>query len=148
MSAFMVSDKTISSITNYLAQHRGDVIHQAGVDVLDEDYKTTFGQLLLDLNAQAFGQLLLDLNAKGVNAGYSDGQAAELRSLTYTPVPAYQLTDDVISVVKYMTCWLYQCSEGDVPESPLYKLMETTRDQLAFRALSSTKAYDLADAWD
>jgi hypothetical protein len=59
----------------------------------------------------------------GVDARYGDGEARKFRQLDYR----YRETESVplVQVLKSLQCWLYQCSEGNVPETELYKLFDT-----------------------
>jgi hypothetical protein len=68
------------------------------------------------------GQAMFQLNINGVEARYGSGEAAKFRKLDYR----YQVTEPVpfVQVLKSLQCWLYQCREGDVPESELYKLFD------------------------
>jgi hypothetical protein len=66
---------------------------------------------------------MFQLNIKAVDARYGNGEAEKFRKLNYRyqiimPVPLMQ-------VLKSLQCWLYQCCEGDVPETELYGLFDT-----------------------
>jgi hypothetical protein len=65
---------------------------------------------------------MFQLNIKAVDARYGKGEAAKFRKLNYR----YQVTEPVplVQVVKSLRCWLYQCCEGDVPETELYQLFD------------------------
>jgi hypothetical protein len=54
-----------------------------------------------------------------------------------TPVRSY----------KAVQCLLYQCSEGDVPETPLYAELESIKNHLATRIIGELPAYN-AVPWD
>jgi hypothetical protein len=120
MSAFMVEDKTINSIVNWLDR------------ALEETFgTTTIRQKLLDLGfdtskagwAERLGYALFQLNIIAVDARYGSGEAKRFRPLDYH----YKLTKGVplVQVLKSLQCWLYQCNEGDVPEAALYGLFDT-----------------------
>jgi hypothetical protein len=66
---------------------------------------------------------MFQLNIDAVNARYGIGEAEKFRELSYhyklaLPVPLAQ-------VLKSLQCWLYQCSEGTIPGTGLYKLFDT-----------------------
>ena len=69
------------------------------------------------------GQAMFQLNISGVEARYGTGEAAKFRNLDYQ----YRMTQTVplVQVLKSLQCWLYQCNEGDVPETELYGLFDT-----------------------
>jgi hypothetical protein len=119
MSAFMVADKTINQIVNWLDK------------ALEEAYDTiTIRHKLLEQGfdasvagwAERLGYALFQLNVIAVDARYGSGQAKKFRPLDYhyrvtKPVPLAQ-------VLKSLHCWLYQCNEGDVPQTALYGLFD------------------------
>jgi hypothetical protein len=119
MSAFIVADKTINNIVNWLVRE------------LEEIYGTTIiRQKLVELGidpsipgwAEILGHELFQLNIKAVDARYGTGEAGTFRKLDYRfehtePVPLEQ-------VLKSLQCWLYQCNEGDIPITALYRLFD------------------------
>jgi hypothetical protein len=71
---------------------------------------------------EKLGQAMFLLNFDGVESRYGKGEARSFRTLHYQynvmkPVP-------LVQVLKSMQCWLYQCCEGNVPETKLYKLFD------------------------
>jgi hypothetical protein len=72
---------------------------------------------------ERLGHAMFQLNINAVDARYGNGEAEKFRKLDYryqetVPVPLMQ-------VLKSLQCWLYQCCEGDVPETELYGLFDT-----------------------
>jgi len=119
MSAFMVADTTINSIVNWLDR------------ALEERYgTTTICQKLLELGfdtsktgwAERLGYAMFQLNVIAVDARYGSGEAKRFRPLDYR----YKLTHTLplVQVLKSLQCWLYQCNEGDVPQTALYGLFD------------------------
>ena len=54
---------------------------------------------------------------------------------------------NIIQAYKSLRCWLYQCAEGDVPEtSLLYATMSRISDMLAHEIVQNLPQYDRA-AW-
>jgi hypothetical protein len=72
--------------------------------------------------AEHLGYAMFQLNSNAVDARYGNGEAAAFRTLDYR----FEHTDAVslTQVLKSLQCWLYQCNEGDVPETELYKLFD------------------------
>jgi hypothetical protein len=119
MSAFIVTDKTINRIVNWLDS------------ALEEPYGTiTIRQKLLEQGFDAsmagwterLGLAMLQLNVIAVDAQYGSGEAKRFRPLDYH----YEVPEPVpmVQVLKSLQCWLYQCNEGDVPQTALYGLFD------------------------
>jgi hypothetical protein len=119
MSAFIVADKTINSIVNWLDR------------ALEEAYGTiSIHQKLLEQGfdasvagwAERLGYAMFQLNVIAVDARYGSDQAKKFRPLAYR----YKFTHTVplAQVLKSLQCWLYQCNEGDVPTTALYGLFD------------------------
>jgi hypothetical protein len=117
MSAYIVADQTINHIVNWLGRE------------LEAVYGTIIiRQKLLELGFDAsiagwleiLGQERFQLNIQAVDARYGKGEAVKFRTLSYH----YQRTDSVplVQVLKSLHCWLYQCTEGDIPQTALYLL--------------------------
>jgi hypothetical protein len=117
MSAFMVEDKTINNIVNWLRTEIDrlsfipEKLQKLGFDTSEEGW------------AERLGYAMFQLNVNGVDARYGNGAALEFRQLNYR----YQVTTPVplVQVLKSLRCWLCQCCEGEVPETALYKLFDT-----------------------
>src|ERR671914_3109736 len=119
MSAFIVADKTINSIVNWLDS------------ALEEAYGTIIiRQKLMEQGfdasesgwAEHLGQAMFQLNVIAVDARYGSGEAKKFRPLDYR----YKVTKPVplVQVLKSLQCWLYQCNERDVPTTALYGLFD------------------------
>jgi hypothetical protein len=120
MSAYIVANKTINYIVNWLE------------GALEEVYgTTTIRQKLLEQGfdmsesgwTERLGHAMFQLNVIAVDARYGSGEARKFRPLTYR----YEVTDPapLAQVLKSLQCWLYQCNEGDVPTTALYGLFDT-----------------------
>ena len=72
---------------------------------------------------ERLGQAMFQLNVIAVDVRYGSHEARKSRPLTYR----YQVTEPVplVQVLKSLHCWLYQCCEGDIPETELYKLFDS-----------------------
>ena len=118
MSAFMVADKTINNIINWL---RRDVEQDRFSQIL---HKLT--ELGFDTGksgwAQRLGYAMFQLNIIAVDARYGTGKAVKFRTLDYH----YEVIDPVplVQVLKSLQCWLYQCNEKDIPTTALYGLFD------------------------
>jgi hypothetical protein len=119
MSAFIVADKPINTIVNWLDRE------------LEEVYGTIIiRQKLMELGVdpsipgweEILGHEMFQLNIKAVDARYGEGGAKKFRPLDYH----YEVTKPIpmVQVLKSLQCWLYQCNEGNVPETALYTLFD------------------------
>ena len=92
---------------------------------------------------QDFGQRMRAMNVEAVNARY--GETAD----RLLPNEAYQYKGVLLSTtaqaLKSLGCFLYQCSEGNVPELSLFKELDKYRDALAYHIATSTPEYEAAE---
>lgn len=87
----------------------------------------------------ADGQQLLDMNCKAVNQRYGETSNIPFEKMnTGIPLP-------LVALIKKLNCYLYQCSEGDVPEMKLYKAMKAVKLNLCEKYVMGTPAYDNAE---
>src|SRR5207248_8291538 len=86
------------------------------------------------------GNELYALNQRAVQLRYGDVQE----------VPAFRFLPSNCSPIqryKSLCCLIYQCSEGDIPETPLYQRMRDRADAMAREIVSHLPEYDQA-IWD
>ena len=134
MSAFIVGPGCINSIVTYLNQNAwsfGWLQKELGYGVtLTEDLSRLASALYL-------------LNRTAVAQRYGEGIAAKDESaspvFTFRPVRR-----DPVAVHKAASCLSYQCSEGEVPEQPLFKALESIIDQVANQIVNKLPAYAAA----
>lgn len=132
MSAFIVEDTTIDKVVTFL---RDDSDSEWARRELAEDFKLDIAGTPED--AQLLGAALVAMNTRAVNARYRENEVAT----AYRYCPA---TAPTIVALKAMRCLVYQCSEGDVPATPLYKFLDDFSKQVALRLVSRMPAYDAA----
>jgi hypothetical protein len=130
MSAFMVQDKTINRIVTWLKTN-------------EESQRFATNHPLLNVESATLGQAMFDLNIQGVNARYGDGEAKKFRPLDYQFKK--EIFTNAIQVYKSLGCFLYQCSEGNVPDNPLYKELSEYKNSLARAIVCRLPAYDKAE---
>ena len=124
MSSFIVNKTTIDRIIT-------GMINSKITEETDE---------ICILDYSAFGQDLLDMNTNAVNQRYDESNHAELYTFNKTMV-----TD--VQAFKSLRCLMYQCSEGDVPNSELYKQMDDIGERMAVNIVYKLPSYDKAE-WD
>ena len=57
----------------------------------------------------------------------------------------FEIPTSYYQLLKTIDCYLYQCSEGNVPESALYKAVQSIRNTLANWIISNTPAFNAAE---
>lgn len=148
MSAFIVEDKTISNIVNWINRNL-DECYEVKQDLIEMGYN------LDSVNWQdKLAQDLFDLNVKGVGQRYSqvtpdkqtkedwEKEAKEFRPLNFKYDPTY-LTDSA-GVFKSTGCLSYQCAEGDNTENKLYLFLEKLENTIAKKIVYKMPSYDMA----
>jgi hypothetical protein len=130
MSAFIVEQTTINRIVTTI----GLECHWT---VFDDLAELGFGDDL-----QALGRAMLNLNVDAVNQRYNEHTNPLDLPYRFRPEP---VTD--IQAFKSLECWLYQCTEGNVPQQKLYQVLKAFRHTLANRIVETLPAYEQAD-WD
>lgn len=101
---------------------------------------------------QKLANTLWDLNIEAVHQRYPEdktdsmpGQYENQKLVHHTP---YQYTPTTtIQAYKSLQCLVYQCSEGNVPNNPLYKMLEELENAMARQIVYDLPAYDEAK-WD
>lgn len=137
MSSYVVEDIVINAVVNYLktdwdGNWARSKLKDMGYDLQDE---TLTGCIRL-------AQAMHDLNDCAVNERYSDHPAEEFQPFIFR-----RMSDiEHVPVLKALSCWLYQCSEGDVPQDLLYKFMDKIRDGWAMAIIHDMADYEKA-AW-
>src|SRR5437870_4242272 len=109
MSAFLVEKTTINNIVSWLRQellhhsYLRPVAERFGVDVVSDGWE------------QRLAQAMYALNSEAVNQRYDEKNAVPEIVCDLSP------TSSRIAGWKALGCWLYQCSEGTIPQTKLYQ---------------------------
>jgi hypothetical protein len=94
-----------------------------------------------DTPEEQLANAMFELNCNAVDQRYGDNQAQEFRPLDFKFKHEY--LGSGYAAYDRLGEWIYQCSEGDVPESSeLYKVMHRLYDSMAhsfFRDLRERK---------
>lgn len=132
MSAYIVAPETIDRIVTYLDElqlrHEWlylEALRAAEVSPGRPDTSTALGQALYRLNAAA------------VDHCYGESDEAPAYHYTYRRASPTQ-------VYKSLQCFLYQCSEGDVPQHPLYQALDRIQRKLAADIIARLPEYQAA----
>lgn len=160
MSAFMMSDETLSKLTNLFLRYHltgGDAFGFYFPRELFEEFKKDNGGRML--TGESIFNSLAELNAESLRQRYTDCDDM-IGSPKYRPEcdiwrhEVYDLHNGVhrieqwhYQVLKSLDCYLYQSCEGDCYKHPLYKALERFRDKWGAYIASNQVEYELAD-WD
>lgn len=143
MSAFVVDDKTINRVVTYLRDDRDlkdwfghQVSKRLDISILSQDGLAQLARLMHVTNVQAVQQRYPDEPAETLPGPIREaGEHFHFR---------YELTGRM-QALKSLQCWLYQCAEGNVPESAVYRLMERVKAEMALAIVSDLPEYERAE---
>ena len=125
MSSYIVEEKTINRILSFLKDH--NTTELTDWEIRDWISKQRNFYTNDDEDLTSFGRKLYKMNIKAVNKRYA-GKTDE----TFLHKYEFVYTDTSIEqVFNSIRCFTYQCSEGKVPNSKLYKQMERLETGLA-----------------
>lgn len=128
MSAVVISKSSIDQIVSFCA-NRENQNHIKMPCLLDSAKERNL-----------FGQKLLDMNITAVNVRYPE---------TPSKCQRYRFSENTatassIQVLKSLQCLLYQCAEGDTPETDLYKKMDSLASKIAMFIVTQSPEYQVA----
>lgn len=139
MSAYVVEDETINQVLAWFQQDQFGPrkvatwhLKKAGFDPSDAK------------SMRGLGHEMFRLNIYAVDARYGDGEAEKFRPLDYEFVSL--MPPAKIQALKSLQCLIYQCSEGDVVERPLYQMLRDIEFAICRDIVGSLPEYDRA-AW-
>lgn len=133
MSAFIVSDETINRVIAFL-HYKTSARYYYPLHIFEGRYD------LSDRGTcESLAQAMFALNVEAVKQGYPHKAAEEFRPLDFQ----FRLVipGDSLETLKDLECWLYQCTEGSVVETELFKLMEETSHLMALDIVHNLPAY-------
>lgn len=161
MSAFMMSNETLSKLTNLFLRYHltgGDAFGLYFPRELFEEFKKDNGGKML--TGESIFNSLAALNAESLKQRYTDGYEEMIGMPKYMPEcdiwrhQVYDLHNGIYrieqwhyQVLKSLDCYLYQSCEGDCYMRPLYMALERFRDKWGNYIASNQPEYELAD-WD
>lgn len=141
MSSYIVNDETINKVVSYLCSKAN------GPDPNILWNKTKLEAMGFDLRSQEscakLAHKMFDLNVAAVQARYGEAEGEGFP----LPVFAYSfMAATTIEVIKALKAWLYQCTEGRVPQSALYLAMTEVHCLLCIDFVEQTEEYE-ATPW-
>jgi hypothetical protein len=139
MSAYVVEDETINRIVAHLesqAMGRDDW----GFAQFMREQGYTMGQRA---DRERLANAMFALNVRAVEERYGEGEAAKFRPLDFAPRGVAPV--GLLATYRALQCWLYQCSEGDVEASALFRLMSQLSDRMAHAIVRNMREYQNGD---
>lgn len=130
MSAFIVNDEVIHNILSYLKEDWDDNYYLRNYVLKGYGVET-------DQGLEILGQEFLDLNVEAVNQRYNELNPRKIYKFKYVNVNIFQ-------AYKSAKCLRYQYSEGEVPETPLYKILDEYIQTCAERIVDNLPQYEKA----
>jgi hypothetical protein len=148
MSSFIVRPETINRIVSYLslAQSSGRIEH-SGVQYVLKEHGI---HVEAYRDKEALVKALLALNMQAVNERYGDTSLSTMPGKIGMKENDYRFQYEdggPIRVYKSLRCLVYQCSEGNVPETPLFKFLEDLSNSLASSIVHSLPEFEKGE-WD
>lgn len=147
MSAYVCDDTTINRIVSGLTNAKDFGDFNTPTPKPAEKLAEFIG------DPRDFGRTLYSMNVNAVEQRYPDcvgnpdrlpGQCNDDGShLPYSYRSA--VPPRPIQLYKSLQCFLYQCSEGDVDELPLYKLLREYTKDLAVHMIENSADYEKSD---
>ena len=136
MSAFIVEDKSINIIVSKLYFRTNQ---KKDYQIIEELKKLNYTG---EDWSKKLSQDLFNLNCKAVNQRYGKNQAQEFRPLNFKPAMEFNIP--LAWALKCLHCLEYQCSEGNIPETKLYKLLKLISNSWAYDIAANTPEYNRA----
>lgn len=141
MSAYIVNDKTINRIVSMLNTAS---FSSGGRTYPDTRYFDGVLQVTNSKECAELGKKLREMNERAIIARYDEKAIADFTGgkeykyeFVYPP--------RAIQAYKSLRCFLYQCSEGDVPKEPLFKELDRYAAAVAEQFVCNLPEYDQAD---
>lgn len=123
MSSWIVSEDTLRRIVCYLSSHieddRNTWLEQHGYVPWEHMWERKMFADMLELNCKA--------------TAYRYDEEVAIPNYEYLPYKA-----ELIEAIVGVCCWLYQCAEGDYPDSPLYKFFDDLSKEWALDFVRAT----------
>ena len=165
MSSFIVQAEVINRIVTFLdTKASRNTIHQS-------EYRRLLAKYLIipnteesiyqynytdemSIDKQKLVNALYALNIQAVHQRYGDESPATMpghvptnKQLAIGQIPYRHVEYSIVQVYKSVQCLAYQCSEGNVPNQPLFKFLEELENTIAKHIVSELSEYEKAK-WD
>ncbi len=137
MSAYIVDDETINRIISAAMLYTLVSLAPAPRGIVPDNPEPN--------DWRALGSAMRDMNVAAVIARYGPSDSLSGPS----PLLPYQFrlvtAPGLVQTVKSLACYLYQCSEGDIPERRLYQQLDKWQAELCRHYVTESDAYAQAE---
>lgn len=153
MSTFVCEARTVNRLATFIAYHlrtsriggeyhHREIFSALGVNDRDPnaDPQAEIARALHILNCDAVSQRYPQDSLADLPGRIDEARGDDFPARMEPPTTPHQL-------LKHLSCFLYQCAEGDVPERPIYKALRDLEHFLAMRIIDDLPEYQQA-AWD
>lgn len=151
MSAFLVSERTINRVASYAAHDDFAQKHPEVAAILQGIIGVpSAADISSGVGIREFAKCLMDLNELGLVARYG-AESTHGERVAWRENYSFHLEagySQPYEALKALRCLIYQCSEGDVPESALFKALDQLSAELAMRIVQDSDAYQKAKGWE
>jgi hypothetical protein len=152
MSSFIVENKTINRIVSFCFWEHDSILKyeiRRNLKEVNIDLEQSFkDDAELDKYLKCFGEELLKLNLLAFYDRYK--HIKDIQKEIKEAIKEYEFEDlplkdrSILQVLKSIQCLLYQCSEGNIPEQPLFKVLEKITEHLKSHIINEIPEYNQA----
>lgn len=136
MSAWMFGNKLLSKLAHELVAENPMMLERCAKDK-EKGYKS-------DAFVEDVARALYNMNRRAIVCRYGDPKRMGVQKFKFDM--AYVEPWTKIRLYKNIRCFLYQCSEGDVPKSALFGIIERIGYEVSGWVIGEMKEYD-ASPW-
>lgn len=153
MSCYIVAPRTLQTVVRVAAGHgrHSDLsrasrsAHIANRDLSSPEARRRFARALFDMNVEAFCDRYPPLEEHlKKNSKARTRYPEDIPRFRYTDVGSnceYESLKELVVAYKSVSCFIYQCSEGDVPKQYLYSGVSELQDMLAHEIVGMLPEY-------
>jgi len=139
MSAYIVNKESIERIATLIEYGIGQ---DDRLDWARRELKEIGYDVDIDKGFQEFAQALYTMNYDAVNQRYDENSQVQIQKYEQR-----LRTGTIFQDLKTVKCFLYQCSEGNVTESPLYLFIRDIERSIMNTIIDRIPEYEKAN-WE
>lgn len=144
MSSWVVSNEVINAIATGISSNQRLKNNETDEEIY-KAFKVSYDD---EQREDKLVRALLKMNVSATSQRYG-GEAYETLPgrVKKTPINKlkYEYTPtSLIQLLKYLQCYLYQCSEGNIPNTKRYKILKDIETSLMFQVIDALPEYEKA----
>lgn len=145
MSAWMVSNETLSNIANLIDMYRITGYNSFGYDMPDD-----LMRIVGSKSAEQIFEMLANMNIDALKQRYPQSYEDMIGEIRYiSSADIYKPRESGLTyhyqLLKSLHCFIYQCCEGSVPDCELYQAIEKLATHLSNYIISKMPEYQTAE---